>query len=291
VAIWEVLDRQRFPTGLVGWPVTDPVSESGVYRFSHRYFQGDFRASMARPSELAERGVLFQVDPDNVDPVLLEGLGKQVPYPFLQALAEDLWRESLTLFLIDQRPQTEAVFLMLPGLARVSRRNFGGFAGVQFGGEQRDPYLEASHLLTQYYLLLDQFLADFWERTGRPGERRLLVVVSAYGFEAPEGWRKAWAQMTGGAVRGRSQQAPDGLLMMVGHGIRAGQFLEDVDLVDIMPTLLYALGFPSARDLEGRVLTNAFAPEFLARNPLTFLPSYETLLPQEMPAVFPTVVH
>jgi len=46
-----------------------------------------------------------------------------------------------------------------------------------------------------------------------------------------------------------------------------------------VPTLLYALGLPSARDFDGRVLTEAFTPAFLARRPLTFVPSYETLLP------------
>jgi hypothetical protein len=44
-----------------------------------------------------------------------------------------------------------------------------------------------------------------------------------------------------------------------------------------MPTALYAMGLPIARDLDGRVLTGAFASGFLARQPLTFIPSYETL--------------
>ena len=42
-------------------------------------------------------------------------------------------------------------------------------------------------------------------------------------------------------------------------------------------TLLYSVGLPIARDLDGRVLTAAFESAFLARQPLTFVPSYETL--------------
>ena len=44
-----------------------------------------------------------------------------------------------------------------------------------------------------------------------------------------------------------------------------------------MPTLVYGMRFPVARDLDGRVLVSAFEPAFLARTPLTFVPSYETL--------------
>jgi arylsulfatase A-like enzyme len=55
--------------------------------------------------------------------------------------------------------------------------------------------------------------------------------------------------------------------------------IADPRLVDVAPTLLYALGLPVARDLDGRVLTGAFEASFLARRPLAFFPSYEALAP------------
>ena len=79
--------------------------------------------------------------------------------------------------------------------------------------------------------------------------------------------------------------------MIFGDGFRAGEFLDGVQLVDIMPTLLYSLDFPIARDLDGRVLTEAFEGNYLARHPLTVVPSYETLLPQSGPVPFPVVTH
>jgi hypothetical protein len=288
VAIWDVLERLRFETGLVGWPVTDPVPEESSYGFSHRYFQGFFKAPMAQPGELAERGVLFQVNPEEIDPVLIEDLGSRVPYAFLQDLAEDLWRESLTMFLLDQQEEAKANFIMLPGLARVSSRNYGGFSAVQFAGVQREPYLGAAHRLETYYRHLDRFLAALWQRDTGP---KILAVVSAYGFEAPEGWRRLRAQITGRRTNGLYQQAPDGLFVMLGDGIRQGEFLEGVELVDIMPTILYALGFPIARDLDGQVLTGAFSSAFLARHPLTVVPSYETLLPPDEAMAYPIIFH
>jgi arylsulfatase A-like enzyme len=70
------------------------------------------------------------------------------------------------------------------------------------------------------------------------------------------------------------------VFLLLGDGIRPGSFLEKAELVDVVPTLLYALGFPIARDLDGQVLTPAFENSYLARHPLTFVPSYETLAAQ-----------
>ena len=64
--------------------------------------------------------------------------------------------------------------------------------------------------------------------------------------------------------------------MFLGEGVQPGS-IRPAELVDMVPTLLYGLGFPIARDLDGAVLTTAFGTAFLARRPLTFLPSYEAL--------------
>ena len=68
-----------------------------------------------------------------------------------------------------------------------------------------------------------------------------------------------------------------GAALLYGDGIRPGTLLTDVSIADLAPTLLYLLGLPVARDLDGQVITAAFDTSFLARRPLTFLPSYENL--------------
>ena len=65
---------------------------------------------------------------------------------------------------------------------------------VQFSGIQREPYLDAAQRVTAYYRHLDQFLSQLWEHQTGP---KILAVVSAYGFEAPEGWRRLRALITG----------------------------------------------------------------------------------------------
>jgi len=106
----------------------------------------------------------------------------------------------------------------------------------------------------------------------------MLAVVSAYGAAPQGGWRRLWGRMAPGkALGGEFLEAPDGAVLLYGAGIRPGALLTGARLVDLAPTLLYGLGFPVARDLDGRVLTAAFDKEFLAANPVAFFPSYEGL--------------
>jgi hypothetical protein len=69
----------------------------------------------------------------------------------------------------------------------------------------------------------------------------------------------------------------DGILVLRGDGVRASAQHGAGRLVDVTPTLLYVLGFPIARDLDGEVLTEALETGFLARHPLSFVPSFEAL--------------
>jgi hypothetical protein len=61
---------------------------------------------------------------------------------------------------------------------------------------------------------------------------------------------------------------PEGVLFARGPGIRAGERLDDASILDVAPTLLYSLDLPVPDDFEGRVLTAAFAREFVAAHPV-----------------------
>jgi hypothetical protein len=285
--LWEILSRLDIPAGVVGWPASYPPHQPLAFAFSDRYFGGDLRQAGARPAELAERGVLFRVEADHLDEALVAPLGPPLSYLCLQALASDVWRESLTEFMLDQRTEVDALFLRLEGLAAVSRRYYGGFAAVQFDGAQDPKRQEAARLLTAYYRHLDRLLASL--DAERPANR-VLAIVSAYGFREPRGWQRLTTFASNRALEGSAARAPDGMLLISGPGIQGGRRLPQAQLVDILPTLLYSVGLPSARDLDGRVLTGMFESSSLARRPLTFVPSYETLDLEEAPPPGPELM-
>jgi hypothetical protein len=274
LALWEVLPRLRVSSGMIGWPGSAPVSRLPRFAVSDRVFAGDSDGA-ARPPEVAERARLFRVTPAEVDPVTLARFGDGVSPEVTAALAGDLWRGSLARFLLEHHRDLESAFVELDGLAVVERRYFGGYAAAQFEAAQGADNREAARLVGAYYACLDGLLEELWEATPPP---RLMAVVSAYGAAAPEGWARVAGDLAGRPpVEGTFQGSPDGVLVLYGEGVREGSLLTGAQLVDVAPTLLYGLGVPVARDLEGSVLTAAFGRGFLARHPLTFLPSYETL--------------
>jgi len=276
LALWEAFPRLGLPSGLVGWPASAPVGGGTRFAVSDRFFAGGGgEAGSVRPEEEAARARLFRLEPEEVDPVVAARFGDDPDPEILEALAGDIWRSSLTFSLLDQNRDLAITFLELDGLAAVSRRYFGGYAGTQFEGVQRADYRRAAAALAAYYAYLDGFLEELWNRTPGP---KLLVVVSAYGAGSPEGWGRLWREVERRPdVEGTFAGSPDGVLMLYGEGVREGSLLTGAHLVDLAPTLAYGLGVPVARDLDGRVLTAAFSRGFLARHPLTFLPSYETL--------------
>ena len=145
---WEILARLGMQAGLIGWPATYGSPHELEFSFSDRYFRGVFTPDSAQPPELAERGVLFQVGADEIDPGLAQRFGEEVPHSILRAIGEDLWRQSLCSILMEERPEMGAIFVLLPGLAQIERSYYGSFSGVQFEGRQDEVSRQAAHTVS-----------------------------------------------------------------------------------------------------------------------------------------------
>ena len=59
----------------------------------------------------------------------------------------------------------------------------------------------------------------------------------------------------------------DGIVVLHGPSVKAGEAIRG-DIIDIAPTILYALGLPVPAVIDGQVLQAAFAPEYLAAHPI-----------------------
>jgi hypothetical protein len=277
LTLWEILPRLGLPSGVIGWPAAAP-SHDAEFALSDLFFVGEPEPGSVRPSDLAERARLDRPSPQELDPALRSRFGRNALPRLLQAAAADAWRQAVALGAMEDHPEAGAVFVAFPGLREVSRRSFGGFAGVQFDGVREPVYVEAAERVAAYYEMLDDHLAALWAREEGRGPR-VLVVVSPAGVER-RGGKWEWLRGEGPVLGGSLEEASDGVLALYGEGIRPGALLTGARLVDLAPTVLYALGVPVARDLDGQVLTAAFDRAFLANHPLTFFPSYESLKPR-----------
>src|SRR5581483_12473475 len=62
----------------------------------------------------------------------------------------------------------------------------------------------------------------------------------------------------------------EGIGALAGAHVQAGARLQNASLLDLAPTILYALGLPIPPDMDGRVLTEAFTPEFVNQTVLNY---------------------
>jgi len=76
-------------------------------------------------------------------------------------------------------------------------------------------------------------------------------------------------------LSGTHDEAPDGFLMAYGSPVAKARSLRRGSVVDIVPTVLYFLGLPIGRDMDGYVRTDLFQPGFTEERPITFIPTYD----------------
>jgi hypothetical protein len=86
--------------------------------------------------------------------------------------------------------------------------------------------------------------------------------------------KRLFEQVFGNAnLSGSHERAPDGFLLAYGATIAAGR-PPRASLLDLAPTVLYFLGLPVGRDMEGFARTDLFRPQFTESRPIAFIPTY-----------------
>ena len=272
-ALWEIIADEDRPSTVVAWPASAPLGKEVSGGATDRFFGANGgRAEDVVPASAALSLAELRRSPSEIAGELRGVFGPDASAVLLNAAVADRWRAGVAETLLAREELRDGgLWLFLRGLGNVSGRLYGGYAAARQEGSQEPADLRAAQAVTTYYRYADALI----ERVLSRGGFDLVAVVSAHGVNGPSGWRRALALLASSrSLAGRSDDAPDGLLLLVGNGVKPG-LIAEARLVDVAPTLLYALGMPIADDLDGRVLTDAFSEEFLARQPLSFLPTYE----------------
>jgi len=137
------------------------------------------------------------------------------------------------------------------------------------GGES-DLYGE---VLEKYYRRVDALVGRALEAAG---DSTWVVVTSSHGMDPIPLRRRLLALGVGEESRsGTHEDGPDGLLFARGPGVRPGPLPGKGTIADLTPTVLYALRLPVARDLDGAILTELFAPGYTLSHPVSVIESYE----------------
>jgi hypothetical protein len=288
-ALWEILNAFGVETGIVRlWGTYPPERVKGFMLSPYFHLlRKDPRRSgdTLYPRDLLAEAGSRAVEADDLPPSLLsqfvdphaEVPGDRVPWQrelLERALAPDLTYERAGAML---RAAYDPPFFAtyFHGLDVVGH-SFLRFADPdRFGDVSPLEVRRYGKVVQAYATYLTQLAAESAERL-RPGE--VLLVVSSYGMEPVSLWRRLLAAATGRPERsGTHADAPDGFLLAVGDGIRPGASLAGASVLDIAPTVLYLMGLPVARDMEGRVMTEILEEDFARTHPVSVIPSYEGL--------------
>lgn len=289
-ALWNVLDAFGIPAGLVRiWGTHPPETIRGFVLSPYFYVLRDdperVGGTLHPPGLLAEV-TARALGPEDLEAGLLPELAEApspgaspLEDPALAALASRALAPDLTYARaagVLRGAYDPPFFAISFHGYDVAGHRFYRYAHPEvFGDVSPDEVRRYGHVLDRYASVLGQWVGQQAQGL-RPGE--VLVVLSAHGLEPTPLGRRLLGALTGTTVAAASHAGgPEGFFLAVGDGIRRGGRVQGASALDVAPTLLYLMGLPVARDMEGRVLTEILDESFARRNPLTFIPSYESL--------------
>jgi predicted AlkP superfamily phosphohydrolase/phosphomutase len=270
--LWAILGDYGITTGIVRWPLTYPAEPTQGFLVTDRFHQ--------------LVGSMFELDGRAVYPMELEPLVRDAfndaesaaPDPFAPGVApaeaaavrRDRSYSDALASLEAQRPvrfaaiRYQALDTIGHGYLRYVQP--GSFATVT--EEERQKY---GTVLDRAYAALD---AEVGRATDRLAPGDLLLVVSGFGMQPVDPLKHLLARLTRQPdLSGTHDRAPDGFLFAYGAAVEPGR-RQRGSIVDVTPTVLYYLGVPIGRDMDGYARTDLFAKAFTAERPITFIPSH-----------------
>ena len=112
--------------------------------------------------------------------------------------------------------------------------------------------------------------------TSPPSKRTNCARLFSTGMEPLPFWKRIVEWILGNAaVSAYHEQAPRRRRLFLRQRNRPRQELDALRLVDLAPTILYYLGLPVGKDMDGVVRGSLFETEFTDENPVLTISSYE----------------
>jgi hypothetical protein len=287
IPIWELLSSVGITSGVIDWPLTYPAPSVKGYLISDEFLRRDVSSvltalrdepALAWPPEVLDeaRAARERVAPGAASIALAAqrpigtqpSEGQATP---ANPLAIDSTAEQLATDLAYTRP-VQFTAVRYPGIDAVGHYYLRYAVPRAFGDVSDEERRQFGRVLEQYYTYVDAIVGRAMNALG---PEDLLLVVSGFGMEPLSLGKRVLERVTGEPeLSGSHERAPDGFVMAYGRRVAKGNFPR-ASVVDVAPTVLYFLGLPIARDLDGFARTDIFASSFTEQRPITFIPYYD----------------
>jgi hypothetical protein len=280
--IWSILTDLGVPVGIIGWPVTHPAPVVNGYLVSdlfHRLDETQIEidgAAEVSPSSLMPDVRAALTQPATPDPLELVVLPSLTPAgdPEARREPEPILADRIHLQLqhaLEAATPARVLAVRFPGIDAVGHYYMRFANPTPFGDVTVDERRRYGRVLEQYYAFLDTIVGRSLDSL-RPDD--LLLVVSAFGMEPLSPGKRLLEQWIGNSeISGTHERAPDGFLLAFGAAVAPGRPAR-ASVLDVTPTILYYLGLPVGRDMDGFARTDLFSAGFTGSRPITFIPSY-----------------
>ena len=275
--LWDVLNDYGVTVGVVNWPLTRPAELASGYLLTDAFDEAT--------SSPLRSGDLGAGDPTTAVDIARPIFDRWQAKPWVQtvpgALPDDTRAAGL------RRPRWDQAYLEAEGeLAQFFAPKFAALRleGIDELGhwylQDAQPELFGTSrgadprrsLLDRYYTQLDGQIGRLMEQQA-PGD--LLVVMSGFGIERTPLVKRLFARLIGeGDTTGSHEAAPDGFLVAYGTNVNAGEYRRG-SVVDLAPTVLYYMGLPLGRDMDGFARTDLFKPNYTRDHPVTYTLTHE----------------
>jgi predicted AlkP superfamily phosphohydrolase/phosphomutase len=277
--LWSILTTQGIRVGIVNWPLTHPAPAVRGYIVSDRYVgmrpgsAATEDSDVVYPPELMPRvGPIGQQSWSEMPAILPVGTTVTVPERHQIPGRTDRMYDAVSQWLAGAEP-TQVSITRYESVDPIGHYFLRYAAPQEFGDVSDDDRRRYGQILESHYGFIDDAIGRALSALG-PDD--LLLVVSGYGME-PLGFAKRILERVLGdpEVSGTHEGAPDGFLLAYGTAVVKSRQLRRASIVDVVPTVLYFLGQPIGRDMDGYARTDIFRASFTEERPMTFIPTYE----------------
>ncbi len=127
------------------------------------------------------------------------------------------------------------------------------------------------NVVSEWYKYQDELLGRVLAKIDL--DETAVFVLSDHGFKSGE--RRIRSDKTVDVQRAHLDHETAGIFLAAGPHIKQGVRVEGAAVMDITPTVLHYLGFPVAKDMDGKVIQTIFEDQFRQAHPIRYIETYE----------------
>ena len=277
-ALWSILSTHGFSVGAVAWPLTQPAPAVRGYVVSDTYL----RLALT-PSGIVDSPAVYPADVQSDVTRAMEDAAADTPAvasapaASLEARHEAPGRTDRTYDRIARElaevRSPQVTLTRYQSLDPIGHYFLRYAMPSEFGDVSGDEQRALGGVLERHYRLIDDAVG---RAIASLGPNDVLLVVSGFGMDPMGLARRLVERAIGDAdLNGTHDAAPDGFLMAYGAPVARGRPPVRPSVVDVTPTILYFLGLPIGRDMDGYARTDLFQRAFTDERPITFIPTYD----------------